>query len=215
MNDRRRSAKSFDRGAPRREPYDHILIVCEGKKTEPSYFRGLIRALRLSSANIEITPANGSDPMSVVSFAENKNRADKYDKVYCVFDRNGHTNYDDALEKIAKSELGRAGKMQAITSWPCFEVWLLLHYRLSEAPIVATGSRSSCDMAINELKQYLPEYTKGHGTIYNGTAHNLNLAIFHADILEKRNKETNSKNPATSVHILVKHLLSIKESNPS
>lgn len=37
-----------------REPYDVVLIVCEGSKTEPAYFTALKNELRLSSANISI-----------------------------------------------------------------------------------------------------------------------------------------------------------------
>ena len=41
-------------GGPQRESYDRVLIVCEGKKTEPSYFGDLLTHYRLSMANIEI-----------------------------------------------------------------------------------------------------------------------------------------------------------------
>jgi hypothetical protein len=80
MNGRRRTAGSYARRGPVREPYDRVLIVCEGKKTEPYYFGGLRLHYRLSSANIEITPANGTDPMSIVSFAEA--RLDEYDRAF-------------------------------------------------------------------------------------------------------------------------------------
>jgi hypothetical protein len=33
MNARRRAARSYTRRSPVREPYDRVLIVCEGKKT--------------------------------------------------------------------------------------------------------------------------------------------------------------------------------------
>lgn len=37
----RRHRGSVARGKPRREPYDRVMIVCEGSKTELLYFRGL------------------------------------------------------------------------------------------------------------------------------------------------------------------------------
>lgn len=62
MAPRHRKAADYARRAPAREPYDRVLIVCEGEKTEPQYFNGLRLAERLSSANIRVTPADGSDP---------------------------------------------------------------------------------------------------------------------------------------------------------
>ena len=85
MNGRRRAPESYSRRGPVRGPYDRVLIVCEGEKTEPHYFGGLRLHYRLSSANIEITRAHGTDPMSIVSFAEA--RLGNYDRAYCVFDR--------------------------------------------------------------------------------------------------------------------------------
>ena len=47
-----REAESLRRQAAKRVPYDVVLIVCEGEKTEPYYFKGLRKHLRLSNANI-------------------------------------------------------------------------------------------------------------------------------------------------------------------
>ena len=82
MSPHRRAAGSYARRGPVREPYDRVLIVCEGKKTEPYYFRGLRLHYRLSSANIEIMPADGTDPLSIVSFAQT--RLGDYDRAFCV-----------------------------------------------------------------------------------------------------------------------------------
>jgi len=95
-----RSASAFRRREALREPYDVVLIVCEGKKTEPEYLRGLQKTYRLSSANIKIVPGDrGNDPVSVVNFALEEHRQANgiFDRVYCVFDRNGHANYEEAL----------------------------------------------------------------------------------------------------------------------
>ncbi|MGL4448682.1 MAG: RloB family protein [Shewanella sp.] len=87
-----RSSRDLKRPQAKREPYDRVLIVCEGSKTEPTYFNELKAHYGLSSANIAITPANGSDPMSVVNLAKQqqqkeRKQGDKYDRVYCVFGR--------------------------------------------------------------------------------------------------------------------------------
>ena len=95
---------SFNRHSPKFEEYDLVLIVCEGEKTEPNYFKQLIQEERLSSANIVITGECGSDPVSVVKHSialykerkKEKNPATLYDRVYCVIDRDSHSNFSKA-----------------------------------------------------------------------------------------------------------------------
>lgn len=209
-----RKPNSYARREPHREPYDVVLIVCEGAKSEPAYFRGLRSAYRLSNANIFVTPADGSDPMSIVKFAEdNRERSpNEFDRVFCVFDRNGHTNYDEALARIANSDAGRRGKLQAITSWPCFEIWVLLHFRYSTAPFSRTASKSSCDSAIAELLEFFPAYTKGRQTVFEELADRMSTAIGHAKRLQAHNAGCGSMNPSTRIHDLVEYLIGIKQS---
>ena len=88
-------------------PYDVILIVCEGGKTEPNYFTELKKAFRLSNANVRICGC-GSDPLSVVDFAiETFRREQEFDRVYCVFDRDRHTTYNTALDRVRRARLGK------------------------------------------------------------------------------------------------------------
>jgi hypothetical protein len=112
----------------KKNPYDVILIICEGSKSEPYYFEGLKKQYRLSNANILITSAAGSDPLNIVKLAQKELSSDHYDKIFCVFDRDGHKTFDEALKLAVNSEQGRSGRIKCITSIPCFEVWVLLHF---------------------------------------------------------------------------------------
>ncbi|NOZ10066.1 MAG: RloB domain-containing protein [Gammaproteobacteria bacterium] len=97
---------SLKRRTARRAPYDVVLIVCEGSKTEPNYFCELRDAYRLSSANVSVTEGIGSDPLSVVRRAEELFEKDSdYDAVFCVFDRDKHATYQQALEKVSTTNL--------------------------------------------------------------------------------------------------------------
>lgn len=89
-----RSSNTYCRKEAIREPYDVVLIVCEGEKTEPGYFEGLKKAHRLSSANIKVVSGEGSDPVSIVKHALRECQKGGYDRVFCVFDRNGHMILD-------------------------------------------------------------------------------------------------------------------------
>lgn len=211
MVSRLRPAKSYARRAPTKEPYDYVLIVCEGGKTEPQYFDALILAEGLSSANVHVISGDGhTDPVSIVKIAE-LNLANGYNRIFCVFDRNGHANYEEALARIANQEAGRNGTLKAIASWPCFEVWLLLHFAYSAKPFEKTGTRSSCDNVVRLLLEHIPDYAKGRATIYGELVDRLDLAIRHARRLAEDNINTKSTNPATSVFELVNYLKNLKK----
>jgi RloB-like protein len=151
---------SYSRKPPKREPYAAVVIVCEGGKTEPQYFTRLRIVHRLSSANIRIMPAGGTDPMTVVGVARSELARGGYDRAYCVFDRNGHANYSQALQTVAHSAEGRAGSLVAITSVPCFEIWVLLHFVYSTRAFTAVGTESACDRVLRQVQKHLPSYVK-------------------------------------------------------
>ncbi len=208
MSARRRTTASYARRGPVREPYDRVLIICEGEKTEPHYFGGMRLHHRLSSANIEITPADGTDPVSIVSYA--RARLGGYDRAFCVFDRDGHPNYDAALAAVAQYSEGQARKLVAITSWPCFEFWLLLHFEYTAAPFNGAGSKSSCDRAMSRLATHLPAYAKGMKNAYDLLVPRTTDAINHAMRLHRENIKIGSTNPSTRVHELVQYLIELK-----
>jgi hypothetical protein len=208
-----RSARTYRRKQEVRESYDVVLIVCEGKKTEPEYFEGLKRAYRLSGANIKVVPGDGNDPVSIVKYAlETYRKADRiFDRVFCVFDRDGHVNYQQALDLVANSPLGRKEKLVAITSVPCFEIWVLLHFDFSTAPFMKTGNKSACDNVIDKVLVHLPEYQKAMMGVFEKLQPHTDRAVTHADRLARHNRDTRSDNPETRVHELVKYVRELKK----
>jgi RloB-like protein len=200
-----RHSESYRRRGPQREPYDSVLIVCEGEKTEPQYLDGLKRAFKLSSANIRVTPADGTDPVSIVRFAERlANKDGGYDRVYCVIDRDGHANFPEAIGLIR--QLG----YYPIISWPCFEIWVLLHFVYSTAPYNRTGAQSACDLVVREVRKHFAGYSKAHRDIYNHLETKIETALTHAVRLAQHNTSSNSFNPSTAMHELVDYLRKLK-----
>ena len=121
----------FSRRIANRSENKKILIVCEGQKTEPLYFTALKYDYRLHATEIRIISAKRSDPMSLIdtakqNYSDSIEEGDPYDSVFCVFDKDEHAHYNDAVKTIAKLE--PKSVYYAITSVPCFEFWLLLHY---------------------------------------------------------------------------------------
>ena len=159
-------ARARDRVSPRRpafrEPYDRVLIVTEGEKTEPLYFRELVFRYRINTANVRIVPsALGSDPVSVVTAAlkmrdAEERQGEQYDRVYCVFDRDSHENFDAATETASRESI------QVARSWPCFEYWLLLHYEYVRHPFARTQRRSPLRQLHWRVAQAFGRIPQGH-----------------------------------------------------
>lgn len=211
-----RSAKQLERKQARRDSYDRVLIVCEGAKTEPHYLKEVIDYYQLNSANVEVDGRCGSAPSSIVAYAQQryiteKNKNDPFDKVYCVFDRDSHTTYKTALRDIA--QLSPRDVFQAITSVPCFEYWLLLHYVFTQQPFYAVGKKSGCDQLITELKKYLPDYAKGNTGIYKQIMQQTPQAIAYSERILQQAKQIHSNNPSTMMHLLIQYLQGLAESS--
>jgi hypothetical protein len=63
------SRKQFDRRQPSRNIAQTILIVCEGQKTEPLYFKGIRDHRRLRTLKVKIFDAGKTDPASIINRA--------------------------------------------------------------------------------------------------------------------------------------------------
>lgn len=197
------------------EPYDRVLIVCEGEKTEPLYFEELKDFLKLSTANIKITGDCDSSPSKVVEYAiqeykENqKSSAPNFDKVFCVFDRDGHSTFEGALLEIKKQK--PKGVFEAITSTPCFEYWLLLHFTNTSSAFVKSGKKSACEMVIKELEKHLPDYEKASEDTYPAVQENEDTAIMRSKNRLEDSILCESPNPSTNIHDLVEYLKNLKK----
>jgi hypothetical protein len=154
-----RKGEDLKRRPPQRESYDRVLIVCEGEKTEPNYFCELREYYKLNTANVDIIPADGSSPITVVHSAKvrqkhERKQGEQFDRIYCVFDKDEHTNYYDACKQASDN------KIELATSIPCFEYWLLLHFKETMAPFAAGGGKTVAENAASALRKYLPGYVK-------------------------------------------------------
>ncbi len=205
-----RSQKELRRQMAQRDPYDRVLIVCEGSKTEPNYLRDLRDCLKLVSANIEIVGSCGSSPISVYEYAklryrdENK-KANPYDRVFCVFDKDTHgATYDQAQAKIRSCR--PSGVFIAITSIPCFEYFLLLHFKYTTKPFIAKGGKSVCDCVVQDLRQHIPDYKKGNEGLFEATYDKLETALGRCKKAKSDAQKAGTDNPTTLMHELIEYL---------
>ena len=155
---------SLKRRVVNRQPNKRILIVCEGKETETRYFQEFASRLGLEAVDVEVLPGeDGSAPISVVNCAERKALSEGlpenggYEIVFCVFDRDTHKSYEQAKSKVLELNKSQSnfpgGHIEAITSIPCFEIWLLFHFKYLRTPFAQSANKSPCDCLISELKK--------------------------------------------------------------
>lgn len=219
MSHQARNLKDLQRKKPRRSPYDRVLIICEGKKTEPYYLQSFADDLKLNTANIEIDGDSDSSPRSVVAYAKKRyqddikanGKQDCFNRVYCVIDRDEHATYDEAINTILTATPNEV--FFAITSNPCFEIWLLFHFACSSKPYVRTGNRSPGQNAEHELKSYLPNYQKGDRTIYKQLKEqnkDINIALANAKKVNNAARTSGFDNPSTAIPELIEYLRNLK-----
>lgn len=204
---KRRKAAVLEREKAKKESYARVLIVTEGEKTEPNYLNELIKKHNLSSVNIVVDGECGSDCMSIYRHARKRFDAlrasdERFDRVYCVFDRDTHANYSGALNTIQRAE--PPGIFHAINSVPCFEYWLLLHYRFT------TKQFADYKDVKKDFPRELSDYDKGMTGLYERTEQRLPTAIGNAKRALDHAESSDTDNPTTRVHLLVEYLRQLK-----
>ena len=205
-----RHTQAMERKKAKRAPYDRVLIVCEGEKSEPHYLTELRDYYGLNTANIEVDGDCGSSPMSVFNHAKQRyedllHKGDNYDRVYCVIDKDKHPDYQQALEAIANAN--PKGCFYAINSVPCFEYWVLLHFIYTTQPFHATETKSICDCVCETLRAcYLPTYSKGGKGLFAQLLPQLEFAKANASRSLKEAERNHTDNPSTQMYELVVYL---------
>jgi hypothetical protein len=183
--------KSRNRGTPP----ESFLIVCEGGKTEPNYFK----AFKLSSASIRVEGV-GMNTLSLVQVTlKIIERAKKdgihYDQVWCVFDKDDFPiqNFNNAIDLANKIKIRVAYSNEA------FELWYLLHFHYYNSGVSRNQYFSMLSKLLNE------SYKKNDTTMYQKLLDKQSNAISNAKKLLKTYYPANpgKDNPSTTVHRLV------------
>lgn len=208
-----KAERELSRRKSKRSSYEKVLIVCEGEKTEPNYFNEQVNHYKLNSANVAVDGSCGSSPKSVFERAKElaqieESRGDAYDRVYCVFDKDSHSSYAQTLVDIDSHK--SCSKFLAVTSVPCFEYWLLLHFQYSTKPYHSSGKSSIADQVIKDLKVFITNYSKGDNAIFTQLLGQLEFAKQNAIRANKTANSNHTDNPTTLVHELVEYLQDLK-----
>jgi|TARA_R100000501_G_C2623772_1_gene116942 hypothetical protein len=144
----RKDEPELDRNKPSKYEKPTILIVCEGKNTEPSYFR----QFKLTTA--EVKPiGEGYNTVTLVNRAIELSQKG-YDQVWCVFDKDDfpNTDFNNAIQIAKAQNFGVAYSNQA------FEYWILLHF----------DDHQGGGMHRNQYDEKINNHLKNFGLSYDG-----------------------------------------------
>ena len=194
--DHRKASLSRRQGV--REIKQSFLIVCEGEKTEPDYFK----AFRMTAATVKAV-GQAMNTMTLVNKAISIREADRlkkreYDQCWVVFDKDDFpaSDFNQAIQLAEKNGFRVAYSNQA------FEYWFLLHYNLYTGPI----HRNQYKDMLTKLTGLTYNKTEGFGAVmYNLLLARQQQAIKSAEAVLA---EISHGNPAeeessTTVHKLV------------
>ena len=216
MSSARRGSSSLRRSRP--APTRRIVRVhTEGTRTEPEY---LARLLDLNDRPVvlQIDPRHGV-PATLVANAiatKQRNQAEArrgrdelIDEHWCIFDHDEHPGLDEALSTAV------ANGINVVTSNPCFELWLVLHY--------IDHRRHVHRHAIQKLaQQHLPGLARDPKGISLEQATALSDALATAtsrakglDAMHKRNSSPLRSNPSTDAWRLVERVTATQPSGPT
>lgn len=142
-----------------------FLIVTEGARTEPNYFRAVedARLIPVERMKLHVVPPDdgATAPKHLLGRAETAQRAvqpwQPDDEVWLVFDVDAQSgsNRLDQVRETAQDAMRRG--WQVAVSNPCFEVWFLLH---------APGERQPAPLhpsdIVDALRRAFGQYNKMH-----------------------------------------------------
>lgn len=216
----RQAARVLQRRAAVRQPYERLLIVCEGEKTEPQYLREIQQAYRLATTHLQVLHSQfGTEPEQVLNYAlsvfakgdpARGVHQKAFDRIVVVFDRDEHKTYHAAMAQAAartgklKNDNGTAVPLDVVASVPCFELWLLLHFEDVHAPLHR-------HKALERLKAHLPGYEKGGCGHWADSQARLGEATQRAERLAAATTAHDGTQPYTAMHELVSRLVHLKD----
>lgn len=184
-----------------KEPRRRFLIVCEGEKTEPNYFRGF----RVPGDVVVDIHSGAGVHISVVREAINirDSVGADYDQVWCVFDRdkNGENpgdaqNFNEALRLASVNNIAIAYTNDA------FELWYLLHFNYHDTAIHRHDY-------IKKLEAQLSDgYRKNDPSMFEKLEDKIDVAIRNSKKLLEQYAPSNPEkdDPSTTMHLLVEQL---------
>jgi len=192
---KRRSEPNLDRPDAELIEKPSILIVCEGKNTEPSYFN----QFRLSSATIK-SVGEGYNTTSLVNRATQLINEKKYDQVWCVFDKDdfSENDFNNAIKMAETYDFNVAYSNQS------FEYWLILHF----------DDHQGAGMHRRDYNDKINKLLKPFNVAYDGNGDKIVTESFF-ELLNGFDRKTNNKRVDLAITRATRNYNQFDHNNPA
>lgn len=183
-----------------------FLIVCEGERTEPNYFKALIKD-RYSDIREVTIEGKGQGTVSLIKETiAIRDKSDKeFDRVWAVFDKDDFEDFNDAIKLATKNQILCAWSNES------FELWYYLHFQyldtgVSRAQYIEKIEREIQERTNEPNYRYIKKAPDTFGLLQR--IGDESLAIRHAQRLKASYSGTDyaSHKPCTMVYELVEEL---------
>lgn len=213
---KRREARKKRKHEYKTPKANSFLIVTEGERTEPLYFKGLQKKIEekvggsINVVEIPIIKVEGKG-CATGRLVEETERIVKeakiiYQNVWIVFDKDDFDDFDIAIEG------GKAKGYKIAWSNSSFEYWLYLHFNYSDSALHRKVWNEKLDTIFKQYQLGDGSYHKNYENIYGivDMFDGVNTAIKNAKRRMANYKEDKDKpseyNPGTTVYELVEEL---------
>ena len=187
----------------------YFLIVCEGAKTEPNYFKSFPIKVGKFVYDLSFEGGGISTKKIIEKAIELRdNSPQKYDRVWAVFDKDSFPSvqFNGAIQKA------KANGVHCAWSNEAFELWYILHFQYRNTPMSRENYKKAIEKAVNSIstskKKY--KYKKNSLEMYSVLERfgNQEQASKWAEKLmnQHHSKDFSRHNPSTMVFKLVEEL---------
>ena len=188
-----------------------FLIVCEGEKTEPNYFKAFIdnRRSEVKEVNVKGCGCSTCQLINEAKKIQEKlehERQVSFDRVWLVFDKDEFKDFNKAIAEAKKEKMNCAWSNQA------FELWYVLHFQYLDTGVDRKQYIGMIEDKVRKAsKSKTFKYKKNDVGFYQILHEhgNEDFAFKNAEKLRNRHKgkvDYSAHNPRTEVDLLVNEL---------
>ena len=192
------------------------LIVTEGERTEPLYFKGLANLIQekvggaVDIVEVPVIDIHGQGCATgkLIEITDQIVKKSKiiYQNIWVVFDKDDFEDFDQAINSGVDQGYNIAWSNQS------FEYWLYLHFYYSDSALHRDNWTNKLNDIFKQFELGDGTYKKNYENIYDlvNRYDGVNTAIKNAkrrmSDFEKSGKKASEYDPGTKVHILVENL---------
>lgn len=218
---KRRQARKQRKHEYRTPKANSFLIVTEGEKTEPLYFRGLEKLIKQKVGGmVQVVEApvidihgkgRSTEKLIEITGKIVKDAKIIYQNVWVVFDKDDFEDFDEAVNDAVSRGYKAAWSNQS------FEYWIYLHFNYSDAALHRDVWNEKLDDIFKQYNLGDGTYRKNYDNIYDlvNTFNGVEIAIKNAKRrMSSFNADTDRPSeydPGTTVYELVQDLKSYLE----